>query len=80
MRNSTTAPYIIKVHDVKTPDATIRLADLWFVVYADLKDVDPAKAFGQGEQLEAFQHGHGLVPILPREKRAQFVGGRRRHG
>jgi hypothetical protein len=52
LRNSTTAPYIIKVHDVKTADATIRLADLWFVVYADLRAVDPAKEAGRTDQKE----------------------------
>ena len=41
LRDSVTAPYIIKVHDVKTSGATIRAADLWFVVHADLKQVDP---------------------------------------
>jgi hypothetical protein len=43
MRDSVTAPYIIKVHDIKSSDATIRVADVWFVVYSDLKQVD----FGQ---------------------------------
>jgi putative ubiquitin-RnfH superfamily antitoxin RatB of RatAB toxin-antitoxin module len=43
LRDSVTAPYIIKVRDVKTNGATIRIADVWFVVYADLKQVD----FGQ---------------------------------
>jgi hypothetical protein len=43
LRNSVTAPYILKPRDLKTSDATIRFADLWFVVYADLKEVDPAK-------------------------------------
>ena len=43
VRDSITAPYIIKVRDVKTSGATIRIADVWFVVYADLKQVD----FGQ---------------------------------
>ena len=43
LRDSVTAPYIIKVRDVKATGATIRIADVWFVVYADLKQVD----FGQ---------------------------------
>jgi hypothetical protein len=43
LRDSITAPYIIKVRDQKATGATIRIADVWFVVYADLKQVD----FGQ---------------------------------
>jgi hypothetical protein len=43
LRNSVTAPYILKPHDLKTSDATIRSVDLWFVVYADLKELDPGK-------------------------------------
>src|ERR1017187_10446676 len=30
LRDSVSAPYIIKVHDVKTSGATIRVADVWF--------------------------------------------------
>ena len=40
-RDSVTAPFIIKVHDVKAAGATVRQADLYFVVYGDLKGVDP---------------------------------------
>src|SRR5580658_6528913 len=36
LRDSVTAPYIIKVRDVKAEDATIRLVDIWFVVHADI--------------------------------------------
>jgi hypothetical protein len=43
LRDSVTAPYVIKVRDVKMTGATIRMADVWFVVFADLKQVD----FGQ---------------------------------
>ena len=43
LRDSVTAPYVIKVRDQKATGATIRIADVWFVVYADLKQVD----FGQ---------------------------------
>src|SRR3954468_3342963 len=44
LRNSVTAPYIIKVRDVKAADATIRVVALWFVVYADIAQFDPGKA------------------------------------
>ncbi len=55
LRNSVTAPYIIKVRDIKADSATIRLADIWFVVYADLKEVNPAKeaARSDGKEVEA---------------------------
>jgi hypothetical protein len=55
LRNSVTAPYIIKVRDEKTPRATIRIADLWFAVYAAISQVDPAKeaARSDGKEVEA---------------------------
>ncbi len=55
LRNSVTAPYIIKVRDIKADSSTIRLADVWFVVHADLKDVNPAKeaARSDGKEVEA---------------------------
>ena len=52
IRNSVTAPYIIRVHDVKAQDATIRVIDLWFVVYADIADIDPAKQAAQADDKE----------------------------
>jgi hypothetical protein len=51
-RNSVSAPFIIKVHDQKTPETTIRAADLWFVVHADLKEVDPAQEAARTDQKE----------------------------
>ncbi|MGP0067740.1 MAG: hypothetical protein ACLQGP_29620 [Isosphaeraceae bacterium] len=55
VRNSVTAPYIIKVRDVKSGGATIRVADIWFVVHADIAQVDPAKeaARSDGQSVEA---------------------------
>ena len=52
---SVTAPYIIKVRDVPAADATIRVVDLWFVVYADLAQLDPAReaARADGKDAEA---------------------------
>jgi hypothetical protein len=52
VRNSVTAPYIIKVHDVKAGDATIRVVDLWFVVYADIAEVDPAREAAKADEKE----------------------------
>jgi hypothetical protein len=55
VRNSVTAPYIIKVRDVKIATGTIRVVDIWFVVHADLGQVDPAKeaARTDGKEVEA---------------------------
>ena len=55
VRNAVTAPYLIKVRDVKTATGTIRVVDLWFVVHADLDQVDPAKeaARTDGKEVEA---------------------------
>jgi hypothetical protein len=53
VRNSVTAPYIIKVRDVQATDGTIRVADLWFVVYADLAQLDPAREAARSDGKEA---------------------------
>jgi hypothetical protein len=52
LRNSITAPYIMKVHDLKARGATIRSADLWFVVYADLKQIDFAQEAARADEKE----------------------------
>jgi hypothetical protein len=51
-RPSITAPQIIKVRDLKTSGGMIRAADLWFVVYADPKQVDPAEEATRSDQKE----------------------------
>ena len=43
LRDSVTAPFIIKVHDVKAADTMVRFADLWFVIPGELKQVDLLK-------------------------------------
>jgi hypothetical protein len=43
LRPSVTAPHIIRVRDQKTAVGTIRAADVWFAVYADLDKIDPAQ-------------------------------------
>jgi hypothetical protein len=55
LRDSVTSPYIIKVRDERAGDATIRVVDLWFVVYADIPEFDPAKeaAKADGKEVEA---------------------------
>ena len=44
MRDSVTAPFVLKLRDEKAGDATIRYADLWFVVYADFDSLEPGEA------------------------------------
>jgi len=41
LRDSVTAPFILKARDIKAGAAIVRAADLWFAVHADLADVDP---------------------------------------
>ena len=41
LRDSVTAPFILKVHDVKANDGTVRRVDLWFVVRGNLEEIDP---------------------------------------
>lgn len=44
-RDSVSAPFVLKLRDEKDGKAgVVRLADLWFVVHADLATVDPARA------------------------------------
>jgi len=47
LRDSVTAPYILKVHDIKADGGIVRVIDLWFVVRAGLADIDPAKIADQ---------------------------------
>jgi hypothetical protein len=41
VRDSVTAPFLLKTRDLKTKDGTVRIVDLWFVVRADLESLDP---------------------------------------
>jgi hypothetical protein len=50
LRDSVTAPFIIKVHDTKATGATVRQADIWFAVHGDLKKVDPAREAARTDQ------------------------------
>jgi hypothetical protein len=52
LRDAVTARYIIKVRDVKAA-ATIRVVDLWFLVYADLAQLDPAREAARTDGKEA---------------------------
>jgi hypothetical protein len=49
LRDSVTAPYILKLRDARTADSIIRSIDLWFVVRADLDALDPLKLITQAD-------------------------------
>lgn len=49
VRDSITAPFILKTRDVKAGDSTIRLADLWFVVRGQLDEIDLQQFLGKTE-------------------------------
>ncbi len=55
LRDSVTAPYLLKVRDQKTHEATVRILDLWFVVRGDLDRLDALQIAGQsnGKAVEA---------------------------
>ncbi len=52
LRDSVVAPHIIEVHDVKCTGATIRLVDVWFIVYSELKQVDFGEEAARTDQKE----------------------------
>jgi hypothetical protein len=55
LRDSVTAPFLLKVRDQKMTDATVRIVDLWFVVRGDLASLDPVEVASQasGKAVEA---------------------------
>jgi len=55
LRDSVTAPFLLKVRDQKMTDATVRIVDLWFVVRGDLASLDPVEVANQasGKAVEA---------------------------
>ena len=55
LRDSVTAPFLLKVRDRKMTDATVRIVDLWFVVRGDLASLDPVEVASQasGKAVEA---------------------------
>ena len=55
LRDSVTAPFLLKVRDRKMTDATVRIVDLWFAVRGDLASLDPVEVASQasGKAVEA---------------------------
>ncbi len=55
LRDSVTAPFILRVHDLKLKEEIVRQADLWFVVRGEFADLDPERQAQEadGKQVEA---------------------------
>jgi hypothetical protein len=55
LRDSVTAPFILKLRDQKMTGATVRIIDLWFVVRGELDGLDPVEMAEQssGKAVEA---------------------------
>ena len=49
VRDSVTAPFVLKTRDVPADDATVRVADLWFVVRGKLDEINLEQIIGQTE-------------------------------
>jgi hypothetical protein len=52
LRDSVTAPFIIRVHDIKVGAATLRSADLWFVAHGELKQTNLLEQASRVDQKE----------------------------
>ncbi len=55
LRDSVSAPFLLKLHDVKAKDGSIlRAADLWFALRADLENLEPDDVtLGESQPVEA---------------------------
>lgn len=75
VRNSVTAPFIMKVRDEKAEGATIRVVDLWFVVHAGLEGIDPVReaARTDNKDVEAGNMAVQTRLLKPEELRAAGV-------
>ena len=81
LRDSVTAPYVLKTNDAKTEGSTVRSIDLWFVVRADLSKLDPVKFIGQADE-KAVEVGNMRFEqrlltaddLKPRDRVAQLEG------
>jgi hypothetical protein len=59
LRNSVTAPQILRLHDEKAGDGTmIRIAHLWFAVHARLEEIDAAPLGGRDEDGKPVEAGN----------------------
>jgi hypothetical protein len=59
LRNSVTAPQILKLQDEKAPDGTlIRSGTVWFAVHARLDEIDPAQSGARGAEAKPVEAGN----------------------
>jgi hypothetical protein len=59
LRNSVTAPQILKLRDEKAPDGTvIRIAELWFAVHAQLEEIDTSQVGGRAAETKPVEAGN----------------------
>lgn len=87
LRDSVTAPFLLKSRDFKAGDSIIRVADLWFVVHARLEDVDPEREARKADRQaveagnmrfeskllsEADMRGRNIRPLGPEEGRREW--------
>ncbi len=73
-KDSVSAPFVLKTRDTKAEGATIRGADLWFVVRGELDDIDLKPILGKadGSNVEA-----GNMRFTSRVLSAKDLGGRK---
>jgi len=58
LQDSKVAPARMKAHDIRTGKGTLCLRDVWFVIYAELEDVDTqAGPFGNGAKKQVSDEG-----------------------
>jgi hypothetical protein len=50
LKDSVTAPFIIRVQDMKSDGATVRAANVWFVIFGELDKIDPKKEADRADQ------------------------------
>ena len=59
LRNSVTAPQVLRLHDMKAADGTsIRVAHLWFAVHARLEEIDPARLGARADEGKPVEAGN----------------------
>ncbi|MBX6316608.1 MAG: hypothetical protein IRY99_27390 [Isosphaeraceae bacterium] len=50
LRDSVSAPFLLKLHDEKAEGATLRAGDLYFILHVELDTIDPAELFRTTER------------------------------
>ncbi len=58
LRDSTNAPFKLKVRDVTYPGGIIRVVDLWFAIHADLHEIDLDQLAGKKDKAGQVEAGN----------------------